>query len=391
MGIIPGGINTFIRGILKWAPEDLDMSLVGVTTDPANRPVGKWSICDIGRRTFNFYPVFRINNPGIRSIIPLSLNFTLSLIWKRPKGNPHVLEFHRIEPVLAYYFCSIPKNAFFHQNMEVIYSKDCDIGWRHAPSIYNWLERRMLPKFASIYTVREDAAEMYRQRFPYLAPKVRFLPTWMDPEVFGPATAEQKKTVRLSLQKAFGIPLDALALISVGRLDSQKDPFLLLDAFFKLLQTKQNCYLMLVGDGVLRPEMERRISQWHLKKRVILLGMRSAHEVASYLQAANIFVLTSAYEGMPMCVIEALACGLPVITAKVGEVGKLVTTGENGEIVSTRSPEAFCAAILQCIAQLDCYSGSPCIESVRAYVPHTVLMPVYENYRKLARGETFAL
>ncbi|MGH9893273.1 MAG: hypothetical protein ACREA0_15040, partial [bacterium] len=57
MGSVPGGIDTFIRGLLRWAPDDIDMSLIGMTTDGTAWPVGRWHVCNAGRHPFRFYPV----------------------------------------------------------------------------------------------------------------------------------------------------------------------------------------------------------------------------------------------------------------------------------------------------------------------------------------------
>lgn len=56
-GVVLGGIDSFIRGILRWAPDDIGMHLVGMTTDAAARPVGLWHTCETGRKPFKFFPV----------------------------------------------------------------------------------------------------------------------------------------------------------------------------------------------------------------------------------------------------------------------------------------------------------------------------------------------
>jgi hypothetical protein len=72
VGVVPGGIDTFIRGLVKWAPQDLEFSLVGMTTEPDRRPVGRWTRCSLGRRDFDFFPVFIEDNAGGRSRVPLT-------------------------------------------------------------------------------------------------------------------------------------------------------------------------------------------------------------------------------------------------------------------------------------------------------------------------------
>jgi glycosyltransferase involved in cell wall biosynthesis len=96
--------------------------------------------------------------------------------------------------------------------------------------------------------------------------------------------------------------------------------------------------------------------------------------------------LTSAYEGMPIAVLEALGCGLPVIATGVGEVSRVVRHGVNGLVVQQRTPEAIASAILDLLSGVSLFRGKPCTEAVRGYVPQEVLRPVYQNYRALAVG-----
>jgi hypothetical protein len=85
-GIVPGGVDTFIRGLIKWAPEDIEFSLVGMTTDDVARPAGRWTRCDLGRRQFDFFPVVKVADAGTRARLPLSLTSmcTSFIGWNPP-------------------------------------------------------------------------------------------------------------------------------------------------------------------------------------------------------------------------------------------------------------------------------------------------------------------
>jgi len=76
LGTGSGGIETFIRGIVRWAPDDIDISVVGVSTDNASRPAERWTVCDVGRRTFRFFPVLA-QQPGLRPALPHALPLAL--------------------------------------------------------------------------------------------------------------------------------------------------------------------------------------------------------------------------------------------------------------------------------------------------------------------------
>lgn len=222
MGLIPGGIDTFIRGLLRWAPADIDMSLIGMTTDTTARPVGRWQGCSLSAHPFRFYPVLGQAGAGVRARIPLSLRFTLALKVHRPLCEADVLEFHRIEPMLAFLFDGRPKNAFFHQDMAVLHDAANDIRWKHVPWLYFGLERLLIPRLSAAFAVREEAVRTYRARYPRLASSIEFIPTWRDPEVFHPADAGQRRALRDELLNELGFSASSRVLIYVGRWDSQK-------------------------------------------------------------------------------------------------------------------------------------------------------------------------
>jgi glycosyltransferase involved in cell wall biosynthesis len=242
----------------------------------------------------------------------------------------------------------------------------------------------LLRRLDSVFVVREDAVQAYRKRYPHLAHRFNFIPTWMDPEVFSPASAPERARLRKALLKPLGIQEDHIVMVFVGRLDKQKDPLLLLDSFSNVLRTEHKAHLLLIGDGVLRHEVEQRIEGLGLKARVSLAGLVGPRDVANYLRSSDLFVLSSAYEGMPMCVLEAMGSGLPVAATDVGEIRRIVTPGINGEIAAARTENDLAEAVLSCVKSLAQYKGQPCLEVAARYVPGKVLKPVYENYRRLA-------
>jgi glycosyltransferase involved in cell wall biosynthesis len=98
-----------------------------------------------------------------------------------------------------------------------------------------------------------------------------------------------------------------------------------------------------VGRGALKPELERRIGALGLQERVHLLGLRS--DIPKTLNAADVFVLSSNYEGNPLAVLEAMAAGKPMICTAVGGVPELVEDGKCGLLVSPRDARALSKAM----------------------------------------------
>ena len=384
LGDIPGGIDTFIRGVLRYVPPDICMRVVGITTDRIKRPVNQWTTCELGNQTFEFYPVITVKSSQKQARFPVTLRFLLALLRHRLKISADILEFHRIEPCLGFLRDDRPKTLVMHQNMNVLRNADSDIRWKYCPKLYFMLEDLLVPRFSSIYCVREDATTDYRERFPALRSRIHFTPTWVDTDVFRPPTIEERTHGRQMLAARIGPVRDPFVLITVGRLDKQKNPLLLIESFRLLYESMPNARLLLIGDGVLRRQIEGRLKRHGLESAVRLCGIKSRHEVAQYLRSSDVFVLSSAYEGMPICVLEALGSGLPVVSTDVGEVARVVRPGVNGELVSVHTPESLADAIRHCHENIEHYRGRPCTDAVQDFTPAKVLRPIYDNYRRLA-------
>lgn len=379
---VPGGIDAFVRGILSHAPDDLEFQLLGVSTNPTARPVRQWTECGVDDKSVAFFPILGLADPGKRHRIPVSLRTVISLTFRPPKFETNVLEFHRFELMWPFRKHPAKKTAFVHQNMKVLSGGVSDMRWKHAPGLYFWFEDRVVPRLDSLYAVREDAAEDYRQRYPALANNIHFCPTWFDPQRFFPEPAEGRQNAAIKLRETFGFPPDAQVITSVGRLDHQKDPMLLLAAFSEIQKTDSSTRLLFIGEGVLRSDLEREIQARGLAGKVCLAGLQKPAEIARHLNGSDVYCLSSVYEGMPISLLEALACGTPSVSTDAGEA-KRVVGDTNGALVLDRTPSGL-ARSLQSVMRKD-YDSGFVAKTVDAFMPQKVLEPIYENYRRLGR------
>ena len=392
LGVVPGGVDTFLRGLIKFAPPGLAFSLVGMSTDPVARPVGRWTTCQVGTRSFDFFPVVATRNAGGRGRVPLSVSFSAGT-WRymaAVHGGFDVFDFHRIEPSLLFGADGRPKNFFFHNDPQTLRLAASDNLWKHAPRAYEQLERRAMAGMSSAWCVRDSGVVALRQRYPTQSDVIRFIPTWVDPEVFHPVDAAQRHRLRHSRAAALGLDAQQPWVVSVGRLDTQKNPGLMLEVMARLRAQGRDLTWLVVGDGVLRADLEREAAAAGLLDRVRFLGLMPPAEIADWLRACDVYALTSAYEGMPMALLEALGCGLPAAVTDVGEVRRLVTPGVNGAIA--RGPvlndaEAFADALVTVIDGAAQMGGAPAFAATAAFRPADVLGPAYDNYRALGAGQ----
>lgn len=130
-------------------------------------------------------------------------------------------------------------------------------------------------------------------------------------------------------------------LLSVARLDIVKGYGVLLEALAGLSDIE----LLLVGDGPDRKALEARAADLGVADRVTFAGYRAPAEVATMLGTADVFVLPSFAEGVPVSLMEAMAAGVPVVATQVGGVSELVTDGESGHVVPPGDADALRTAI----------------------------------------------
>jgi glycosyltransferase involved in cell wall biosynthesis len=173
------------------------------------------------------------------------------------------------------------------------------------------------------------------------AKKVFFVPLGVDTDSLR-KRAEPRRARRREIRSENGWTQDYLILY-VGRLVHQKRVDVLIEAMRSLGQTRKDIGLLIVGDGV---ERQQLMQQAQGLKNLHFLGFRDRPDLPPYYAVADLLVIPSEIEPWGMVVVEALACGLPVIaTRKVGAAWDLIQEGKNGHIVPENDAAALAAAI----------------------------------------------
>lgn len=149
------------------------------------------------------------------------------------------------------------------------------------------------------------------------------------------------------VRREWGFGAEELVLLQVARLDYLKDHATALRTLSQLLPQCPQARLVLVGEGPERPVIEKLLGELGLHHAVRLLGQRS--DVPRLLAGADVFLLTSISEGIPLTVIEALAAGVPVVASRVGGLPEMVTEGETGLLAPAGDSAALAAQLLRLI------------------------------------------
>jgi len=145
------------------------------------------------------------------------------------------------------------------------------------------------------------------------------------------------------LKKELGIPINHPVICTISHMEEHKGLKYLLEAASLLLQSKNDVSFLLVGEGVLKKELKILCADLKIEKNVIFAGEQS--DISEILSLSDIFVLPSLREGLPLTILEAMACGKPVIATNVGGIPEIVKDGENGILVYPKDPETLYMAM----------------------------------------------
>jgi len=149
---------------------------------------------------------------------------------------------------------------------------------------------------------------------------------------------------RASTRKALGILGDETAVLFAGRLEEIKRVDCLIESLVHLREHLK-VRLLIAGDGTQRKSLSRLVRNLRLEDRVSFLGKISHDRLPAYYNAADILALPSKMEGVPMVVLEALACGTPVVASAVGGLPDIVRNGMNGRLLREVTPKTVADAL----------------------------------------------
>lgn len=197
---------------------------------------------------------------------------------------------------------------------------------------------------SAVVTVSEANKDYIAQHFRVPRQHITVIPCGVDTARFCPARGRQEDEAETAVNAN---PPDQAGgyIISVARHVAVKNFGLLLDACAHLRNRGVKFRCAMIGDGPLRPELGARRAALKLDDLVEMPGAADQDGVLRWWQRANIGVLTSDNEGMPVCLMEAAACGVPVVATRVGGIPELVEHGVTGTLTPPGDARAFADAL----------------------------------------------
>lgn len=198
--------------------------------------------------------------------------------------------------------------------------------------------RRVLDDAAAILCVGQEEQRLIQERYPQR--RVLYLPNGVDAERFARGDGQ-------ALRRRYGIPPQAYVVLTVGRIDPQKNQLFAVRSLPRMLELVPDLHLVFVGGAVDEVYRERLIREVRLRgvaRRVTIAGGLAGQELVDAYHAADLLLLPSIHEPFGIVILEAWAAGLPVLASRVGGVPAFVTEGRDGLLFAANDEGAFLRA-----------------------------------------------
>jgi glycosyltransferase involved in cell wall biosynthesis len=234
---------------------------------------------------------------------------------------------------------------------------------------------RLTDRLTDVTTnVSRAAVERYVEAGAAPPGRIRFMPNGLETERFAADPAARAKLRgELDVRERF-------VWLAVGRFEEAKDYRNMLEAFARVARDRADAVLLVAGGGSLEQQVRALVKKLGLAACVRFLGVR--RDVPQLMSAADAYVLSSAWEGMPMVLLEASAAGLPVVATQVGGNGEVVLDGRSGLLVPPKDPAALAAAVVKTMELSECERremGRRGREFVRAHFDMGIVVEQWER------------
>ncbi len=307
-------------------------------------------------------PAGILKGKGWRAMLPLAsylLRLALILAKETRRYDVIIMSGVKIMPLVVVPLCRltgkrcIVRAESFFELHEAVSSESLQsmhrLAGRSLAAFASALRGFMLRRADYVIAISEQIRAQLLER-GVAAAHIRQIPNAVDTERFHPVTREERRTLRSKL----GLPLDKTVFIFSGRLSRAKGLPMLIEAWPGLVERHPDLYLVIVGSGKLsfddcEESIRTFVSERHLSGCVKFAG--ESDRVYEYLQAADLFVFPTDYEGFSLALVEALACAMPVVVTAVGAAPDLIRQGKNGFLFPPKDPTAMLAALHAALEQ----------------------------------------
>lgn len=222
-------------------------------------------------------------------------------------------------------------------HVPLVYTEHSIWNRRRRSSLFRPFDRWLAHQYDQVIAVTDVAAQRFLAWTGYDDRRLAIIPNGIEIGRFPPDVDPQ------AVRREWGIPDDLFVFLLVGRLVPAKGVEHLLRAARQSAEAGRRCAVLIVGDGPLREELEAQAEEEQLSRTVRFLGERE--DAPALMTAADAFILSSVWEALPLAMLEAMACGKPVIATSVGGVPEVVRDGVEGLLVPPGDADSLAEAM----------------------------------------------
>jgi glycosyltransferase involved in cell wall biosynthesis len=320
-------------------------------------------------------------------------NQSLVRLWRRPfKNLAYVLKVFSLGYLLRKEFDVIQVHiasnsmipAFMISKISgkpyVVTCHGSEIRLLRKNAVLRLLQKILLLKASHVVAVSKEIRDILIKEYGLSSQTITHIPNGYD-EVF---------IKQLLARPSNRVCQKTPSLVFVGSLREVKDPLDLIEAFKIVSDRLTNTHLQIVGDGHLRPAVEKKINSYNLQDRITLHGMVPHQRALEIMASAEIYISTSVDEGLPTSLIEAMALKRAIITTDVGGVPEIIKDGVNGLLTPPRLPKRMARLIEQLLKDsvLAERLGKAAAESVRDFSWNSIAQKYQSIYQEVSDKET---
>lgn len=290
-----------------------------------------------------------------------------SLDMKR--GRPSVAAIARLNQIVKKEKIELIHSHMYHANllgrlMKVLHPEIKLVNTIHNINIGGRNRERMLQMTNrltdSMTIISETAREHFLQTGTARPDQLLFLPNGVNTKLYKETTGAHE-----AIRSELGLADSTFAWLAVGRFDEQKNYPNLLKSFGNVLRHHPDTVLLLAGTGPLLEETKEMAADLGIAHRTRFLGYRT--DIPDLMSAADAYVMSSDWEGMPLVLQEASSVGLPIVCTNVGGNKEVVVTGKTGFIVQPKSHYALAEGML-CLIRMEPESRKQMGQAGKEYV-----------------------
>lgn len=210
--------------------------------------------------------------------------------------------------------------------------------WQRGLHYHLFYTHLVMPQLDGVVGVTQTTLDNLKKSYRLTIPTIN-IPRGVDPTQLVPTVPAPEMRAKMQT------PGDAHVLLFVGSLSPEKRLDRLLNVVAQVHAQGEQAYLWIVGDGALRRELEALVKGLGLEPWVRFAGIQP--DVANYMAAADLLLLTSDTEGLPGVILEAGMVGIPAVATRVGGVHESMLDGETGLLIEPHDESGFASAVVE--------------------------------------------